>query len=33
LTRISGEFVPEANREDLYLRWRTAVSRSLNWAQ
>ena len=33
LTRISGEFLPETNRDDLYLHWRAAVSRSLNWAQ
>jgi glycerol kinase len=33
LTRISGEFLPETNRDDLYLHWREAVSRSLNWAQ
>lgn len=32
LTRISGEFSPEVNRDDLYVTWRDALSRSLNWA-
>ena len=33
LTRISGEFSPKVDREDLHARWRDAVSRSLNWAE
>ncbi len=31
LTRISGEFSPKINREDLHGQWREAVARSLNW--
>ncbi len=32
LTRVSGEFFPEENRDELHERWRDAVTRSLNWA-
>lgn len=33
LARISGEFSPQVNREDLHVQWRDAISRSLNWAR
>lgn len=33
LTRISGEFSPQVDREELHVKWRDAVSRSLNWAK
>jgi len=33
LARISGEFTPKVEREDLHAQWRDAISRSLNWAK
>jgi glycerol kinase len=32
LARVSGEFLPQVDREDLHVQWRDAISRSLNWA-
>jgi glycerol kinase len=31
LTRISGEFSPEIDREELHVKWRDAIARSLKW--
>jgi glycerol kinase len=33
LARVSGEFSPKVEREDLHAQWRDAISRSLNWAK
>jgi len=33
LARVSGEFTPKVEREDLHAQWRDAISRSLNWAK
>ena len=32
LARISGEFSPKIDREDLHVKWRDAIARSLKWA-
>lgn len=32
LARISGEFSPLTDRENLHVQWRDAITRSLNWA-
>ena len=33
LTKISGEFTPKVDREELHVQWRDAVSRSRGWTQ
>jgi glycerol kinase len=33
LARISGEFSPLTDRENLHVQWRDAIARSLNWAK
>jgi glycerol kinase len=33
LARISGEFSPQVDRENLHVQWRDALSRSLKWAK